>query len=555
MGQACGGAFVLQHVRVACDGRASPLDVYLELVSVNFRVGEAGTNRLFDLGIGLDRVGGRRLRGGCRFLYSGNRFGSLLSQACACQRGEKDKRGYRVLNRQIGPPVMRLVSGSRDFSHKTYRQLVELGLISARILTITFACAALAGAQPALTTEQKRLNLDSFEFIWSTIRDQYWDPTFGGVNWTAVRDEFRPRIERAATMPETRGLMGQMLGRLGKSHFAIIPADVYGDLDSHEDAGGTATAGFDVRVIEGHAIVTSVEEGSPASAQGVRPGWEVVSIDGTELAPRIQKVGEVYRNSTMRELYLARSVLAKLAGNESSVAHVQFRDGGATAVTKEIGRIRPRGSLAKFGYLPPSYVWITSRKIDGGIGYIAFNMFLDPARLMPEFGSAVHSCMSCVGVIVDLRGNPGGLGIMAMGMAGWFIDKPDQRLGTMYTRQAPVKFIVNPRPPVYSGALAILVDGSSASTSEVFAGGMKDLGRARIFGTRTAGAALPSAIDQLPNGDALQHALADYISEGGQTLEGIGVIPDVEVKLTREALLSGHDPVLDAAIEWIHTRK
>ena len=428
-------------------------------------------------------------------------------------------------------------------------------MTSARILAITFACAALAGSQPALTAEQKRLNLESFDFIWSTIHDQYWDPTFGGVNWTAVRDEFRPRIEHAATMPEARSLMGQMLGRLGKSHFAIIPADVYGDLDSHEDAGGTRTAGIDVRVIESHAIVTAVEEGSPASAQGVRPGWEVLSIDGTELAPRIQKVAEVYRNSTMRELYLARSVLAKLAGDEGSEARVQFRDGGGAVVTKEIGRIRPRGSLAKFGYLPPNYVWITSRKIDGDIGYIAFNMFLDPARLMPEFGSAVHSCMTCAGMIVDLRGNPGGLGIMAMGMAGWFIDKPDQRLGTMYTRQAPVKFVVNPRPPVYSGTLAVLVDGSSASTSEVFAGGMKDLGRARIFGTRTAGAALPSAIDRLPNGDALQHALADYISEGGQTLEGIGVIPDVEVKLTRQALLSGHDPVLDAAIEWIHARK
>lgn len=428
-------------------------------------------------------------------------------------------------------------------------------MTSARILAITFACAALAGSQPALTAEQKRLNLESFDFIWSTIHDQYWDPTFGGVNWTAVRDEFRPRIEHAATMPEARSLMGQMLGRLGKSHFAIIPADVYGDLDSHEDAGGTRTAGIDVRVIESHAIVTAVEEGSPASAQGVRPGWEVLGIDGTELAPRIQKVAEVYRNSTMRELYLARSVLAKLAGDEGSEARVQFRDGGGAVVTKEIGRIRPRGSLAKFGYLPPNYVWITSRKIDGDIGYIAFNMFLDPARLMPEFGSAVHSCMTCAGMIVDLRGNPGGLGIMAMGMAGWFIDKPDQRLGTMYTRQAPVKFVVNPRPPVYSGTLAVLVDGSSASTSEVFAGGMKDLGRARIFGTRTAGAALPSAIDRLPNGDALQHALADYISEGGQTLEGIGVIPDVEVKLTRQALLSGHDPVLDAAIEWIHARK
>jgi carboxyl-terminal processing protease len=428
-------------------------------------------------------------------------------------------------------------------------------LSNAHVLTIALACAALAGAQPALTPEQKRLNLESFEFIWSTIHDQYWDPTFGGVNWTAVHDEFRPLIERAATMPESRSLMVQMLRRLGKSHFAIIPADVYGDLDSPDEAGGTETAGIDVRVLERRAIVTFVEEGSPALALGVRPGWEVLSIDGTELAPRIQKVAELYRNSTMRELYLARSMLAKLSGDAGSEALVQFRDGGGTVVTKQIKRTRPRGSLAKFGYLPPSYVWITARKIDGDIGYVGFNMFLDPMRLMPEFGAVVHSCTACAGMIVDLRGNPGGLGIMAMGMAGWFIDKSDQRLGTMYTRQAPVKFIVNPRPPVYAGALAILVDGASASTSEVFAGGMKDLGRARIFGTRTAGAALPSAIDRLPNGDALQHALADYISEGGRTLEGVGVIPDVEVKLTREALLSGHDPVLDAAIEWIHARK
>jgi len=427
-------------------------------------------------------------------------------------------------------------------------------LRSLRIVAVALVSSALAWSQPPLTAEQKRLNKESFEFIWSTIRDQYWDPTFGGVDWTAVHDEFRPRIERANTMAEARTVMSQMLARLGKSHFGIIPADVYGDLDSREE-GGTASAGFDVRVIENRALVTSVEEDSPAARQGVHAGWEIIRIDGADLAPRLEKVADLYRSSTMRELYLMRSVLGKLSGEEGSLVQIQFRDGTGSRIAKEIQRIRPQGSLAKFGYLPPSYVWIKSRKIAQDIGYIAFNLFLDPARLMPEFGDAVHYFADCPGIIVDLRGNPGGLGIMAMGMAGWFIDKPDQRLGTMYTRQAPVKFAVNPRPPVYHGALAILVDGCSASTSEVFAGGMKDLGRARILGTRTAGAALPSAIDRLPNGDALQHALADYISEGGRTLEGVGVIPDVEVKLTREALLAGHDPVLDAAIEWIHARK
>jgi len=201
------------------------------------------------------------------------------------------------------------------------------------------------------------------------------------------------------------------------------------------------------------------------------------------------------------------------------------------------------------------HVWFQSRRVAADIGYITFNLFLDPSRMMSELGDALKSCADCTGVIIDLRGNPGGLGIMATGMAGWFIDKPDQRLGTMHMRQAPLKFTVNPRLPLYRGRVAILVDGCSASTSEIFAGGMKDLGRARIFGTRSAGAALPSAIERLPNGDGFQNALADFISEGGRPLEGVGVDPDVEVRITREALLAGRDPVVDAAIEWINPRK
>jgi len=84
---------------------------------------------------------------------------------------------------------------------------------------------------------------------------------------------------------------------------------------------------------------------------------------------------------------------------------------------------------------------------------------------------------------------------------------------------------------------------------------MKDLGRARIFGTRTAGAALPSVFERLPNGDGFQYAIANYISEGGKPLEANGVVPDVEVKLTREALLAGHDPARDAAVDWIKSQR
>jgi carboxyl-terminal processing protease len=163
--------------------------------------------------------------------------------------------------------------------------------------------------------------------------------------------------------------------------------------------------------------------------------------------------------------------------------------------------------------------------------------------------------MACSGMVIDLRGNPGGIGVMAVGMAGWFIDSADRPLGTMYTRETALKFVVNPRVETYSGPLAILVDGGTASTSEVFAEGMKDLGRAQIFGTKTAGAALPSVFEKLPNGDGFQYAIANYVSEGGQTLEGVGVIPDVEVSLTRQELVKGQDPVIEAASQWIGEQK
>jgi carboxyl-terminal processing protease len=114
---------------------------------------------------------------------------------------------------------------------------------------------------------------------------------------------------------------------------------------------------------------------------------------------------------------------------------------------------------------------------------------------------------------------------------------------------------VNPRFPTYTQPVAILIDGASASTSEIFAGGMKDIGRARIFGTRSAGAALPSIIERLPNGDGFQYATASYVSEGGKPLEGAGVLPDVEVRHSRAALLAGRDEVVEAAVHWIRSQR
>ena len=407
----------------------------------------------------------------------------------------------------------------------------------------------------SLTPEQKQENIDSFEYVWKTIRDKHWEKNPAGLNWKAVHDELRPKIDRADTMEAARAVMTEMLGRLHQSHFSIVPSDLYSSLDNSHSKIGENTTGMDARVIGLDALVTSVDPESPAAAAGVRTGWAIRNIGTVELAPLIAKADEAYHTSTLRELVLRRTVLSKLEGKEGESTDIEFLDGANQRVVKKIVHVKPKGNLTKYGYLWPAHIWIESKRVSEKIGYTKFNMFLDPEHVMAVFGDAVQSCMQCDGFIVDLRGNPGGIGAMAMGMAGWFIDKPGQELGKLYLRDSVVNFVVYPRPATFSGPLAILVDGTSASTSEIFAGGLKDLGRARIFGSRTAAAALPSVFEVLPNGDGFQYAIANYISQGGKPLEGIGAIPDVDVPLTRESLLAGRDRTLDAAMRWIERSK
>jgi len=421
-----------------------------------------------------------------------------------------------------------------------------------RRVTGIFAAAIVASAWAAfaLTPAQRQLNIDSFEYVWKTVRDKHWQTKPGGLDWQAVHDELRPAIEKADSMDTARAVLSDMIGRLHQTHFAIVPGDLYSDLNANHGRG-EITTGLDIRVVGSDALVMSVEPGSSAAKQGVQPGWTILKIGGAELGPVIAKLNESYAHSSLRDMMTRRAILSRLGAGESIA--VEFLDGANRRVSKTLAQGEPRGKLVQFGYLYPSHVWFTSSRIGGGnIGYLSFNLFLDPERVMTQFADAVQSCAKCDGFVIDLRGNPGGLGVMAMGMAGWFIDKPDQRLGTLFMRETTLKFVVYPRAETFAGPLAILVDGASASTSEILAEGLKDLGRARVFGSRTAAAALPSMFEMLPNGDGFQYAIANYISEGGQPLEGLGVTPDVETPLTRAALLAGKDPALDAAIAWIH---
>ena len=406
-----------------------------------------------------------------------------------------------------------------------------------------------------LTPEQKKLNIESFEYIWKTIDENHFDPTFSGINWQAVYDSMRPKIEKAKTQRESRIVMIQMIDVLGLSHFNIIPSELFQEMGETKDLNQrNGTTGIDVRVINSQALITSVATGSAAELANIQTGWEILEIDDIKIPPLFPKLEKEFAGKSWKNMVLSSVVKARLAGPIGESINLIFLDEKNQQIENTLQLKEPKGNRFQFGYLSPFYINIEADTIEKNIGYISFNGFLDPANVMPAFNKAIEDFMNFKGIIIDIRGNPGGIIGMTMGMSGWFISEKNKLLGTMYMRNNNLKCIVRPRPNIYSGKLAILIDGLSGSSSEIFSGGLKDNNRAKIFGITSAGAALPSQIEKLPNGDAFQYAMANYVSTGGKILEGIGVNPHVNVQHTKETLLEGRDIILETAVNWIHNQ-
>jgi len=404
-----------------------------------------------------------------------------------------------------------------------------------------------------LTAAQRSKNVESFEFVWRTIRDKHFDPKLGGLDWQAVHDALRPKVEAAMTMKDARAVIREAIERLRQTHFGIIPADLYEDLENPNE--GPGEVGLDLRLIDGRAIVSAVAEGRPAHRAGVKTGWVIERISGKPVSQVLKTAAAAYANTGLVPAHQAWAVISRLRGAVGSKIAVDFLDDKDKPVHFDLTAGEPAGVPATFGNLPTFYVEFTAKRVDRTVAYVSLNVFFDLVNVLKKFGEAIEANRDADGLIIDLRGNPGGIGAMAFAIGGWLMSERGLKLGTMITRDGSLNFTIQPRRRPFKAPVAVLVDELSMSTSEILAGGLRDLKRARVFGTRTPGAALPSMVVVLPNGDRFQYAFANYVSTGGKPLEGAGVVPDVETPLTRAFLLEGRDPAVEAAVCWIRSSK
>jgi carboxyl-terminal processing protease len=392
-------------------------------------------------------------------------------------------------------------------------------------------------ALPPLTQGRHARLLDQ---VWHRVLEKHYDPTLGCLPWDELRRTYARKVAQAATDDEAYAHIGAMLETLGQSHVRLFPPK--------RDAStvGPARCSLRVRWIEEQLVV--VEGGADDPRGPVPVGAVLLAIDGRPTSSLVDELRGRTEPAAF-PLEIAGTVAARLSCERAGMVHALelAGPGDDRPMTREVTCLAPEGERVTLGNLRDVPTRVEHRMLDQGVGLLAFNVWMLPMMERIEGAMAALRAQGMRALVLDLRGNPGGVGVMAVPVARLVLDR-DASLGTLRFRDFVQELVVEQTEGGFTGPVAVLVDEGTASTSEIFVVGLRDLGRVTVVGARpSAGAALPSVIEQMHGGALLQYVVADHRSPRGTVVEGKGIEPDVRVTETRQAFAAGRDPVLDAA--------
>src|SRR5436190_22621682 len=233
------------------------------------------------------------------------------------------------------------------------------------------ACSSRAPVPTAASSKQ----LETFDQAWKRIGESFPHENMNGVDWNALRDELRPKAAKARNAEELRPILTDMMGRLGESHFQVIPGSVTGAhaeprapvaversstraANDEPPAPESATRdigdlGFEVRPLGDEFLVTRVEDGSPAALAGVRLGWALQDVNGVSLKRELADLRREIHDPKAADLHAWLAVTHELQGEPGTTAALTFLTGGnGRAELRVVRRVAP-GETFQLGNLPP----------------------------------------------------------------------------------------------------------------------------------------------------------------------------------------------------------
>lgn len=415
-----------------------------------------------------------------------------------------------------------------------------LALLAAgsRAFAPTPSYAGTVAARESLNALSLKDRLDIFEDVWETIHHKYYNASFNGVDWRAVRDRYRPLVEQAGTDADFYIVLKQMVGELRDAHTRFHTPEQRRERERLQ----AVSAGLSVFDVEGTPVVVEVEPDSDASRAGVELGMIVLAIDGKPVAERLAE---------------AR---ARVAGTSSDRA-VRLRVyrmiiEGEPGTTVRLSLMRGDGSVldvALIRRIVSDKAEVSSRHLESGYGYIRLTLWKSPVR--KDFKRALEYLRDAPGVIIDIRGNPGGEADEVVKIASFFFND-HVPFGKFSKRSGKAVYLrTNDDERVYKGPLAILINEGSGSGSELFAGVMQETGRAIIVGRRSCGCVLGiSEFKKVKGGGELAVSEYGYLSPRENSFEGTGVVPDRTVELKISDLQARRDVALGEAERLLKTQ-
>ncbi len=388
--------------------------------------------------------------------------------------------------------------------------------------------------------------LSMFEMAWNRVNETFHDPAFGGLNWKEVHDRYLPQIASAEKDEVFYNLLNTMLWELKVSHAYIIPPGTLARFEPLTFADGSP--GLDIRLLGGTAVITAVHPGSPAHKTGLRCGYAIQAIDDIPVEQIIQEAERISPppdNSRSRIARNTKALLSRVYGAAGTEVSIAYADESGKPGARKITRIKRNGVALGPGGMIFMAVEFEARRLGKDIAYVRMNT-LQP-ELAARTSAAIKSMGGVSGVIIDLRGNSGG---EIEQMPELFLAEKTL-LYLRKDRAGEKKIFSSPSADAYQGPLVILIDALSGSASELFAAGMQAAKRATVMGERSPGIMMESDVRPFPNGAVFMYPVAQGKTPDGTVLEGHGVIPDIEIGLSRERLLSGVDSQLDAAVKCL----
>lgn len=398
------------------------------------------------------------------------------------------------------------------------------------------------GQQAPLTAKQYE---EDFDTLWKEVAESYAYFDKKQTDWDKVRLRYRPQAEQVAGRAEFIALLERTLEELYDFHAGL----------NTNTAGSPVLVPTDADIWaewrHGIAIVTEVRPRSPAARTGMRPGMEIVSINGTAVRTAVDaRVGACLRRKGPEADNWALRTL--LAGRHNETRRIGYRAGGVVGVkTMPVYRHDDEAASKSQGLLE----WRVLRQ-NPAVGYIRVHNSLGDLGLISAFDKALAGLKSTKAVILDLRDTPsGGNTTVARGIMGRFISRtmPYQRHSLPAEERAyGVKRSwveeASPRGPFrYAGRLVVLVDHWTGSMGEGITIGLDSMNRADTVGTEMA--RLLGATDgvTLPNSRIrVQFPTEKVFHVDGRPREAF--VPHVYVDLLRPSAGRSGDPILQAGI-------